>query len=119
MNEEAINKSRNITFHVVEKLLAAYLLLAAIFKFSGSEELKTSFTKWGLEDYIYYVGIIELICTILLVIPKTRLYGMIGWTLTLFGAIYVHVTNQEPFFLALAIIISLWLNYLIIKTKKK
>ncbi len=54
------------------------------------------------------IGIVELICTVLYIIPRTSVLGAILLTGYLGGAIETHVRLQEGFILPLAFGVLLW-----------
>lgn len=71
---------------------SAILLQTLLFKFSGAEESVRIFTALGVEPYGRIgLGIVELITTIFLLIPKTAVYGAVAGLLIMTGAIISHV----------------------------
>lgn len=75
------------------KLIAVIILLQTLyFKFTGAEESVYIFTKLGVEPYGRIgSGIIELIASILILIPRTTLLGAILGLGTMLGAIFSHL----------------------------
>jgi len=96
------------------RLIAALILFQTLFfKFSGAEESKYIFTIVGMEPWGRIgVGVMELIASVLLVIPATAwmgaglalglMIGAIGMHLTLLG-VEVQGDGGYLFFLALAV----------------
>ena len=80
-------------FTTIIKLIAVAILLQTLyFKFSGAEESVYIFTKLGIEPYGRIgSGIVELIASILILIPRTTLIGAILGLGTMFGAIFSHI----------------------------
>ncbi len=75
------------------KLLAVIILVQTLyFKFTGAEESVYIFTTLGAEPYGRIgSGVIELIASILILIPRTTLLGALLGLGTMFGAIVSHV----------------------------
>ena len=68
------------------------MLQTLFFKFSGAEESIYIFTKVGIEPWGRYgSGVAELIASILILIPKTSVYGAIMAIGVMAGAIASHL----------------------------
>lgn len=80
-------------FTWIVKLIAVIILLQTLyFKFTGAEESVYIFTKLGIEPFGRIgSGIVELIASILILIPKTTLVGAFLSLGTMLGAIFSHV----------------------------
>jgi putative oxidoreductase len=76
-------------------VLAAIVMLQTLyFKFSAAPESVYIFTKLGLEPYGRIgVGILEMISSVLLIIPRTRFYGALLGVGLMSGAIFAHFTQ--------------------------
>jgi len=75
-------------------IVAAILLQTLFFKFSGAKESVYIFSTLGLEPWGRIgSGIIELIASILLLMPKTAVYGAILSLVVISGAIVSHLTR--------------------------
>ena len=75
--------------------LAAALIMAQslFFKFSAAEESVYIFSKLGMEPWGRIgTGLIELIASILLLIPRTTWLGAVLGVGTMSGAIFFHLT---------------------------
>lgn len=115
-------------FTWIIKLIAVVILLQTLyFKFSGTEESIYIFTKLGIEPYGRIgSGIVELIASILILIPKTTLIGAILGLGTMFGAIFSHifalgivVQNDGGTLFALAIVTFICCSILIYQQRSK
>ena len=75
------------------KLIAVVILLQTLyFKFSGAEESVFIFTKLGIEPFGRIgSGIVELIASILILIPRTTVLGALLALGTMVGAIFSHL----------------------------
>jgi uncharacterized membrane protein YphA (DoxX/SURF4 family) len=95
------------------KLTAAVILLQTLFfKFSGANESIYIFETLGIEPYGRIgSGVVELIASILILIPRTTLLGALLGMGTMLGAIFSHlfvlgivVQNDGGTLFALAVI---------------
>ncbi len=102
-------------------ILALVLVLAgsAYMKLSNNETIINNFLKWKLIDFKNYIAFAEILGIILLIIPRTTIYGNLLLSGILCGAIYTHIQHAEPFYFPLAIILVIWINYFFIRPKKK
>lgn len=98
------------------RVIAALILLQTLyFKFTGHPESVVLFTKLGVEPWGRIVtGVIELIASILLLIPSTVFFGAILAIGLMAGAIMSHLTiigiesngdGGELFILALTVFV--------------
>ncbi|MFN4028046.1 MAG: DoxX family protein [Flavobacterium sp.] len=84
---------KNQLFIWIVKLTAVIILLQTLFfKFSGAQESIYIFQTLGIEPYGRIgSGVIELIASILILIPKTTLMGALLGFGTMLGAIFSHI----------------------------
>ena len=84
---------KNQLFIWIVKLTAVIILLQTLFfKFSGAQESIYIFQTLGIEPYGRIgSGVIELIASILILIPKTTLMGAVLGFGTMLGAIFSHI----------------------------
>jgi len=55
------------------------------------------FAVWGYsQTFLYFVGIIELILAVAVFAKPTRIYGLLGVIIIMIGALYTHLTNDQP-----------------------
>ena len=96
---------------VVSALASLPFLPSAYFKIAQSAEVVEGFTKigWPLKTAMP-LGIIELACVVLYVIPQTAVLGAILLTGYLGGAISVHVHHNESFLIPAVIGVLVWLG---------
>ena len=82
-----------IIFYWIMRLTVAVILVQTMyFKFTGSEESVYIFSTLGIEPYGRIgTGIAELIVTILILIPRTTLFGAIMGCGVMLGAIFAHI----------------------------
>lgn len=84
---------KNQLFVWIVKLTAVIILLQTLFfKFSGAQESIYIFQTLGVEPYGRIgSGVIELIASILIFIPKTTLIGALLGSGTMLGAVFSHI----------------------------
>ncbi|MDH3494761.1 MAG: DoxX family protein [Acidobacteriota bacterium] len=91
-----MSKTINIVSWVFRIAIAAIFLQTLFFKFSGAEESINIFRKVAGTEMEPFArigsGIGELIAAILIIIPKTRVYGAILSVFVISGAILSHLT---------------------------
>ena len=87
-------KIKIIVFWIL-RLVAAYILLQTLrIKFLGLPESIYIFTKVGMEPYGRIgSGIVELIASVLILIPRTTAWGALLAIGTMSGAIFFHLTK--------------------------
>ena len=119
---------KNSVFIWIVKLIAVVILVQTLFfKFTGAEESVYIFTKLGIEPLGRIgSGIVELIASILILIPRTTLLGALMGAGTMLGAIFSHlfvlginVKNDGGELFILAIITLLCCTILIFQNRSK
>jgi hypothetical protein len=87
------------------------LLMSAGFKFAKSEQAVEGMATFGWKsELLLWLGIVELACTILYVIPHTAVLGAILLTGYLGGAVATHVRIGDPFYMPIVIGVVVWLG---------
>ena len=85
-------KKQNILSHSLSILVAFILVQTLYFKFTGAPESVYHFTKLGIEPWGRIgTGVFELIASLLILIPSTRIYGAILGAGLMTGAIASHL----------------------------
>ncbi|HVU54519.1 MAG TPA: DoxX family protein [Puia sp.] len=83
-----------IVFWILRILAAVILLQTLFFKFSGAEESVYIFSTLGMEPRGRIgTGVVELIASILILIPRTTAFGAVLALGTMSGAIFFHLTR--------------------------
>ena len=84
---------KNITSWIL-RLVAAFIMVQTLFfKFSGAPESIFIFSELGMEPWGRIgTGVIELIASVLLLIPRTTWLGAGLGVATMSGAIFFHLT---------------------------
>lgn len=103
-------KIRTIVGWALSGLLALMLIgLSASGKFTQWEGKAEMFGKLGwTEDVMFYVGIVEVIITVLFLIPRTAFIGAILISAYLGGATAAHLRIGDPFVFPIILGIISW-----------
>jgi len=96
-------------------------ILPALMLLSGGvmSLVKPSFAQEGLAHYGYPtsvalpLGVLELVCTALYLIPRTSVLGALLLTAYLGGATATHVRAGEPFYLPILVCVLVWAGLLL------
>jgi hypothetical protein len=105
------SKAMTIVGWILTVLPCPLLVMSATFKLMQSEVVTKGFEEqnWPLNTAVP-LGIVELVSTILYLIPQTTVLGAILLTGYLGGATAVHVRLSEPFWMPVAMGVVLWLG---------
>ena len=114
---------KNIGVWVLRLLAAAIMLQTLYFKFTASEESVFIFTKLGMEPYGRIgIGVMELIASILILYPKTTVYGAVLAIGLMAGALFFHISKlgievqgdggQLFIYALLVLLAALWLFFI-------
>ena len=89
-----LSKGLSITSWILQLVAAVILFQTLFFKFTGAKESIYIFSTVGMEPWGRIgSGVVELIASILLVIPATVTIGAIISLATISGAIFFHLTK--------------------------
>lgn len=89
-----LSKQQNILSWVLRIIVAVILLQTLFFKFTGAEESVYIFSQLGAEPWGRIgSGVVELIASILLLMPRTVAIGALLSLGTISGAIMSHLTR--------------------------
>ncbi len=77
------------------RLVAAVIMLQTLyFKFSAAPESVYIFSTVGMEPWgRIFVGVLELIASVLILIPRTTAYGALIGIGVMTGAVFMHLTR--------------------------
>jgi len=90
----SLPRGLRITSWIGRSIVAVILLQTLFFKFSGAPESVYIFTKVGQEPWGRYgSGVVELIASILLFVPRLTPIGALLSLGTISGAIFFHLTK--------------------------
>ena len=95
--------------YVLSALPVLMLLFSAVMKFVMPPDAAEGFAHLGIPvSFATGLGILELGCTILYVIPQTSVLGAILLTGYLGGAVLTHLRMAEPFFIPIILGVVAW-----------
>ena len=97
-----MNKTRKswkyIALWIASALVAIIMMVAGWAKVADAEMLVHNFSKWGYPHWFRYaVGTLEIVSSVLLLMPKFRVYGASVIGGLLIGAVWTHVAAGEYF----------------------
>lgn len=105
-------KSQKIAGIVLTVLPGLMLLASAAMKLSGAPEIVEGFTKFGFDPgVIRPIGVVELLATLLFLVPRTSFVGAILITGYMGGAICTHLRVGEPIIIPIALGVVVWIGY--------
>jgi len=91
-----MSKGKNIALWIMSVLLGLAFLGADGSKLGGVEMHVDNFARWGYPSWLLYVtGAIELVCAVLVVVPKTRFVGATALVMVMVGGAGTHVMAGE------------------------
>lgn len=70
-------KTKNIIGWTLSVLAGGIFALSGIMKMSGAPEVVSGFAKMGLEGQHVLIGVTELVCALLFLIPRTGVLGLL------------------------------------------
>lgn len=90
--------------------LAALFLLTAATKIMAVQEVTEQFRKFNLLGYLKIIGVLEAICAVLFLIPRTTLVGTLLLSAYFGGAIVAHMASGESFIFPAFVLIIIWVT---------
>lgn len=97
--------------YVVSALPVLLLLFSASGKFLKPEGMETNIEPLGWRmDQMTVLGIVELACVVIYLIPQTAVLGAILLTAYLGGATATHVRISDAFFIPIIVGMLIWLG---------
>ena len=104
-----VSKTMLWTGYLMSALPVLGLLFSAVMKFLKPAELVTEFARLGWPDRLALpLGIVELSCTILYIIPRTSVLGAVLLTGYLGGATATHVRIGDSFIPPIIMGVLIW-----------
>ena len=89
-------KSNKIVYRVLTGLISLVFIGSAIGKLTANEESLKMASNFGLDSATFtFLGILELACVILFIIPRTGIIGTMLLAAYMGGAIATHVEHGE------------------------
>lgn len=97
------------TGRVLSALPVLMLVFSSSMKLSGSAEMLEGWTKYGFPPgTLQPVGVVELSCVVLYLVPQTAVFGAILMAAYLGGATCTHIRAGENFVAPFAVAMIAW-----------
>jgi len=97
------------TGRVLSALPSLLLLFSAAMKLAGPPDLAKGFEHMGIPvGHALGLGILELLCTVIYLIPRTAVLGAILLTGYLGGAIQTHIRVGDPVYTHIVLGVAIW-----------
>lgn len=122
--ESQSSKALNITFWILQGLLAAAFLVAGTTELAGPQMQVTFFEKIGLGQWFrYFTGGLEVIGAILVLVPRTAVVGAVLLGMAMVGAVDIHliITGGSPVPSVVLLVIAvavIWYRELYLKRRQ-
>jgi DoxX-like protein len=111
MNQAAVSKGALWAGYICGAAPVLMLLFSGVMKLIKPAPVVVEFGRLGYPEKLTIVlGIIELACTVIYIIPRTAILGAILLTAYLGGATATHVRIGDPFFIPIVLGILIWLG---------
>lgn len=105
----SVSKSARVTGYVLSTLPVLMLLFSASMKLAHPPQLDEGFAHLGWPvNFALGLGILELACTVVYLIPRTAVLGAILLTGYLGGAIATHVRVVDPYWVQIILGVGIW-----------
>lgn len=108
-----MSQSKTLTWigWIITVLLALLLIFSGTVKMINPPGMAEEIERLGYPDGVmFYIGIVELVCAILYLIPRTTVLGAVLLTGYLGGAIATHVRIEDPFISPAIVGVCVWLG---------
>ena len=104
-----VSKSALWTGRVLTILPCLMLLFSGVMKFNRTPSLEEGFAHLQLDiDLAVGLGILEIACTVIYLIPRTAILGAILLTGYLGGAMLTHLRVGDPWIMPFLLGVALW-----------
>ncbi len=99
------------TGRIISALPVTALLLSGAMKLAGPEPVVTGFTQFGYDPgLLLALGIVEIACTLLYLLPQTAGLGAILLTGYLGGAVATHLRVGDAFIAPIILGVLVWVG---------
>src|SRR5690349_23901197 len=89
-----LSRGQQVASWLLQIVAAAIMLQTLFFKFSGAEESVYIFSTLGMEPWGRIgSGVVELIASVLILIPRTTFFGAVLGLGVMSGALFFHLTK--------------------------
>lgn len=107
--EVPVSKGALWTGRVLSAIVVLMLAMSAIFKFIQPTGFDEGLMHLGWKsDIMLYIGVVELACAVIYLVPRTAVLGAILVTAYLGGAVATHVRVGDQFFIPVLLGMAAW-----------
>lgn len=112
LNRAPVSKGVKIVSWVISILPVLLMLMSATFKFiQPGQEFADGLAHMGWSsDVMSKIGVVEIACVVIYLIPRTSILGAILTTAYLGGAVATHVRVGDPFYTPIIVAVLVWLG---------
>ncbi len=84
---------------------------SAVPKLAGEAEVAANFERWGYPGwFLLFIGVVELIGGLGLLLPKTAGWAASGLVLVMLGAVWTHISHNDGAFVFMPILFLVLLS---------
>jgi hypothetical protein len=94
---------------VLSGLLAGLYAFSASLKLAANQQAVEGFEKFGLSDWRIIIGIGEICCALLFLIPRTAVAGTLLLSAYMGGAIVTHMQHGESIVGPSIVLVVVWI----------
>ncbi len=99
------SKVRTYSTYAIKALLALAFLGAGAAKLAGAEQMVAIYETIGVGQWFRYLtGLIEVVCAVMLFVPRVQAFGAIILVCTMTGAVLSHLLILGPSALPAAVL---------------
>jgi hypothetical protein len=89
-------KTKKIITIIVTVIASAMVVLSGVMKLMMSEQVVTTLSKVGVANYIIPLGLMEILFTVLFLIPRTMKIGFLLLSCYFAGALATELSHGTP-----------------------
>jgi hypothetical protein len=102
-------KTKRMIGWILTALISAFMLFSAFMKLKGGPDMAKNLEGSKITmDVMRNIGIVEVLCVVFWLIPRTGIVGTLLLASYLGGAICMHVTMAEPIWMPALICALVW-----------
>ena len=106
-----ISKPIIVVGWIIGIVAVAFLVMTGVMKLVRPDLFVVGFTRFGYDQSVVLpLGVVQLVCTVLYLFPRTAVLGAVLLTGYMGGAIATHLRVGDPYFVQLGIGVLLWLG---------
>ena len=106
-----ISKSIILAGWIIGIVAVASPVMTGVVKVVSPDLFEVGFTRFGYDlSVVRPLGVVQLVCTVLYLFPRTAVLGAVLLTGYMGGAIATHLRVGDPYFVQLGIGVLLWLG---------